>query len=63
MIYIKVVLMKLHVYHLLTLLIHFILFEALIDLIDLLLDLRSIFIREQSFNLRFRCIENLTSLH
>lgn len=44
MIYIKVVLMKLHVDHLLTLLIHLILFEALIDLIDLLLDLRSIFI-------------------
>ena len=59
---IEVIFVQLHVDHLLSLLIHFILFQALVDLIDLVTHLRLVFDTKEALDLRLRCVEYLTRL-
>ena len=59
---IEVIFVQLHVDHLLSLLIHFILFQALVDLIDLVTHLRLVFDTKKALDLRLRCVEYLTRL-
>ena len=60
MIDIEVVFVQLHMDHLLTLLIHFIFFQALVNLIYLVSHFRLVFNAEKAFDLRLGCVEYLT---
>lgn len=60
MIYVEVVFVQLHMDHLLTFLVHFIFFQALVDLINLVSHFRLVFDTEKTFDLRLGCVEYLT---
>ena len=56
---VEVVLVQLHVDHLLSFLVHFIFFEALVDLVNFVSDFRLVFDGEKSLDLRLGGIQDL----